>query len=112
MAHFNAYSIRISPRKLRLVSDLVRNLDVTEAINVLQFCQKRGAEILKKSLHSALNNAINNHGLNSELLYVDKILVNEAKTIKRFRPGPRGRTNKILKRSSHLKIELKERKTK
>lgn len=100
--------IRISPRKLRLVINLVKNKSVEEAVNILSFTPKKGAEILKKAINSAAANAVENHDMEEEDLFVSKILVGDGPTLKRFRPRARGRATKIRKRTSNLKVYVSD----
>ena len=99
---------RISPRKLRLVADTIRGMDVRRATVTLQFIDKKGAPILAKVLKSAISNAVNNHGMQPNNLYISKLLINEGPTIKRFRPRAHGRACEILKRSSKVYMELSD----
>lgn len=100
---------RSSPFKARLVADLIRYKGVVEAINILVLTQKRVAKTFLKVLRSALANAINNHGMELDGLYVFRVTVNEAKTLKRWRPILRGRTAKIRKRGCHIEILLAQK---
>jgi len=101
--------IRISPRKLRLVSDLIRGEMVSNAINTLKFTTKRGAKIMYKTLMSAVANAETRGTMNMETLYVKKISVDEGATMKRYMPRAQGRATVIRKRLSHLNITLDEK---
>jgi len=100
--------IRQSPYKVRLVLDLLRNLPVSDAINILTFTKRRAAEEVLKILDSAIANAENNVGLSTEMLYVSKAIADEGPTLKRFRPRARGRASRINKRTCHVTIELAE----
>ncbi len=100
---------RISPRKVRLVANLVRGLQVDEAEKVLQFTIKRSANPMLKLLKSAIANAENNFNLKRKDLYIAEIRVDGGPIIKRFRPRARGVAFPIQKRTSHIFIELKER---
>ena len=99
---------RISPRKARLVADLIRYKSATQAIVILKHTHKKASEIILKLLNSAIANATNNAGLDATKLYVTTILVNDGPTLKRFQPHSRGRAYAILKRTSHFFIELTE----
>lgn len=99
---------RVSPRKARLVADLIRYRSVTEALLILQTTHKKSSEIILKLLNSAIANATNNAGLDAKKLYVSKILVNDGPTLKRFQPHSRGRAFPLLKRTSNFYIELAE----
>jgi large subunit ribosomal protein L22 len=96
--------IRISPQKMRLVVDLVRNKKVEDAVNLLSFTPKKAADIVKKAISSAAANATENHGMEEDDLFVSKIYVNEGPTLKRFRPRARGRATRIRKRTSHITV--------
>ena len=98
--------IRQSPYKMRLVLNLIRGLDVQEALNVLTFTKRRAAVEIKQVLESAISNAEANYSLNVSDLYISKAIANEGPTLKRFRPRARGRAGRINKRTSHLLIEL------
>lgn len=98
--------IRQTPRKLRLVADLVRKLSVDEATTQLLVARKRAAKSLLKVLAQAKANALNNSNLDTKTLKISTIEIQEGPTYKRFQPVSRGRAHRILKRSSHIKIEL------
>ena len=98
--------IRQSPYKMRLVLNLIRGLDVQEALNVLKFTKRRAAVEIKQVLESAISNAEANYNLNASDLYISQAIANEGPTLKRFRPRARGRAGRINKRTSHLLIEL------
>jgi len=98
--------IRQSPYKMRLVLNLIRGLDVQEALNVLTFTKRRAAVEIKQVLESAISNAEANYNLNASDLYISKAIADEGPTLKRFRPRARGRAGRINKRTSHLLIEL------
>lgn len=100
---------RSSAFKARLVADLIRSKSVAEALSILALTQKRIARVFDKLLRSALANALNNHGMEVEGLYLFRVIVNEAKTLKRFRPILRGRSAKIRKRGCHLEILLAQK---
>ncbi len=101
--------LRISPRKVRLVADLVRGRSVSDAEKVLQFTIKRSADPVLKLLKSAVANAENNFGLKKENLYVSEMRVDGGPIIKRFRPRARGAVAPIQKKTSHVSIVLEER---
>ncbi len=98
--------IRISPRKARLVADLIRGKKAIEALSLLKFLDKKAAQIIYKILSSAIANAENNLKLNRDKLYIQTIMVNKAPTLKRGLPVSRGRWHPIKKRNSHVTIEL------
>ncbi len=95
---------RISPQKTRLVADQVRGLSVEQALNLLLFSSKKAAKIIKKLLDSAVANAENNAGMDIDELKVAKIFVDEGPTYKRMRARAKGRSTRILKRTSHITI--------
>ena len=97
---------RISPQKWRLVADMVRGKPVGEALQTLQFTPKKAAGIVKKVLESAIANAEHNHGADIDELKVSAIMVDEAPTFKRFRARARGRGSRILKRNSHITVQV------
>ena len=103
-----AKDIRISTRKVRLVADAIKNLSVSEALDVLSIIEKRGAYDLEKVLKSAIANAVNNSKQDSANLVIKSIDVNEGTSLKRFRPSTRGRVHKYKKRSSNIRIVLEE----
>jgi large subunit ribosomal protein L22 len=98
--------IRQSPYKLRLVLNLIRGLPVSEALDILKFTKRKASDEITKVIQSAMANAENNFGLNSNNLYISKAIADEGPTLKRFRPRARGRAGRINKRTSHLIIEL------
>lgn len=102
--------LRIAPRKVRLVADLVRNMDVKEAENQLKFMPKRASQPLLKLLNSAIANAKNNFNLEKDVLYIKKLTINEGPPFKRWRPIARGRANPIVKRSTHINLVLEIKK--
>lgn len=97
---------RISPQKCRLIADMVRGKPVGEALQTLQFTPKKAAGIVKKVLESAIANAEHNHGADIDELKVSAIMVDEAPTFKRFRARARGRGARILKRNSHITVQV------
>ncbi len=101
--------IRISPRKLRLVVDLIRGQKVNKAVTILKFTPKRGAKIVYKSLMSVVANAEQIGTLDLDNLFVKKIFVDEGPVMKRFLPRAQGRATLIRKKMSHLSITLAER---
>lgn len=104
--------LRIAPRKVRLVADLIRGKSVREAETLLQFQIKRGAKPIQKLLKSAVANARNNFKLSEENLYISKITVDEGPKLKRWRARARGRAYPIQKKTSHITLILDELKTK
>ncbi len=96
--------IRTSPRKLRLVADLIRGRSAQDAWNILEFTPKRAAGPLKKVLESAIANARHNNQLEPEMLNVYTVMIDEGPTMKRFTPRARGRASSIHKRTSHITV--------
>ena len=103
--------VRISPRKVRLVTDLVRGETVDSAINILQFTNKRAAPILIEMLESALSNIDNSQELSWDVddLVISTAFVDEGPTLRRFKPRAQGRATRINKRTSHITLELQPR---
>ena len=101
--------VRMSPSKLKPVTDLVRGKDLTEALTILKFTPGKSAELVEKVVQSAKANAENNFEMDASKLYVAEIHANQGPTMKRWRAGAQGRAGKILKRSSHIGVVLKER---
>ncbi len=101
--------IRMSPRKVRLVADLVRGMGVNEAIAQLKMTPKEAARAVEKAINSAASNATQNYGLTREDLYISSIMANEGPTLKRMKAGARGRYKPILKRSAHITVGVAER---
>jgi len=99
---------RISPQKMRLVADQVRGLPVERALDVLTFSNKKAATVIKKVLESAIANAEHNDGADIDDLKISEILVDAGPTMKRLRPRARGRADRIIKRTSHLKVTVSE----
>ncbi|MGL5513657.1 MAG: 50S ribosomal protein L22 [Sporomusa sp.] len=104
-----ARHIRIAPRKIRIVIDLIRGKNVGEAFAILKYTPKVGAEVLEKVLKSAIANAEHNYDLNIDNLYVSQAFVDQGPTLKRIHPRSRGQAFKILKRTSHVTLAVKER---
>ena len=100
---------RISSRKVKIVIDLIRNKSVGEALAILKFTPKAGAEIVEKLLNSAIANAQNNHNMDVDKLYVVEIYANQGPTLKRIMPRAQGRAFRIRKRTSHITVVLKEK---
>ena len=97
---------RISPQKCRLVADAVRGQTVANALQTLSLMQKKAAHIVKKVLESAVANAEHNHGADIDELKVSTIMVDEAPTLKRFRARAKGRSSRIIKRNSHITVQV------
>jgi large subunit ribosomal protein L22 len=98
----------ISPRKMRLLVNMVRGKKVEEALNILRFAPTPNARVVAKTIQSAAANAENNYQLTLADLKIVKITADEARMLKRFRPRARGRANEILKRSSHITVVVSE----
>ncbi len=96
--------VRVSPRKARIVVDLVRGKDIEEARRILAFTNKGIAETVEKTLNSAVANAENNNNLRADSLYVKRAFVDEGPTLKRIRPRAKGSASRIRKRTSHITI--------
>ena len=107
--------LRIAPRKMRLLVDLIRGEKIEKAITLLDFSIKKGSEPLKKVLKQAVANAENNFQLEKSSLYISKITIDEGPKLKRWRARARGRAARIEKKTSHISLtlsEIKERKKK
>lgn len=104
-----ARHIRIAPRKIRIVVDLIRGKNVGEAFAILKYTPKVGAEVVEKVLKSAVANAEHNCDLNTDALYVSQVFVDQGPTLKRIHPRSRGQAFKILKHTSHVTLVVKER---
>jgi large subunit ribosomal protein L22 len=98
--------IRISPQKANLVAGMVRGKKVNEALALLKFMPKKGADIIYKVVHSAAYNAKNNFKQNIDDLFITKLLVTKGPTYKRSIPISRGRAHPILKRTCHIIVEV------
>lgn len=105
-AHLN--NLRISARKVRLVVDVVRGMNIDNARIQLGFLNKKSSEPVLKLLNSAIANAKHNFNLSDDNLYISKIFVNEGTTLKRWIPRAMGRASRINKRTSHITIILDE----
>ena len=108
-ARAQATYIRISPRKVKIVLDLIRNKPVDEAMAIVKFTPKAACEPIAKLLKSAAANAENTLNLNTEDLYVSEWFVCPGPILKRIRPRAQGRAYRIEKRTSHITLVLKER---
>jgi len=101
--------VRVTPMKARRVVDLVRGLDVDEALSLLQFAPQAASEPVYKVLESAVSNAVSGEGLDRSSLIITKAMVDEGPTMKRFRPRAQGRASRIRKRTSHLTVVVQPR---
>jgi len=99
---------RVSPRKVRLVVDMIRGKEVGTALNTLKFTNKKMAPVVAKMVRSAVANAEVKGVKDPDKLYVKDTFVNEGPTIKRFMPRAMGRATKILKRTSHITVVLSD----
>ena len=97
---------RISAQKARLVADQIRGQNIDQALRSLTFSRKKAAKIVQKVLESAIANAENNGGADVDELKIASIMVDEGPTYKRMRAGPKGRGNRILKRTSHITVTV------
>ena len=97
---------RLSAQKARLVADQVRGRQVEEALDLLTYSSKKGADVIKKLLNSAIANAENNEGADVDELKISEIYVDEGMTMKRIMPRAKGRADRILKRSCHISITV------
>jgi len=102
--------IRMSPRKARLVVDLIRGKNAKEALTLLKLTPNKPADPIYKALHSAMANAENNFEMKRDDLYVAQVFVDQGPVLKRFRPRARGVASRIRKPTSHITIILKEQK--
>lgn len=102
--------VRISPRKVRQVVNLIRGKDISDAFAILQFTAKGSTEDVTKVLKSAVANAEHNYDMRVEDLIVSKIYVDEGPTMKRLKPRARGRADRIRKRTSHITVVVGEKK--
>ena len=101
--------LRISPRKVVILCDLIRGKDVKTAAAYLMQTPKAASEPMLKLLKSAIANAENNHGMDVEKLYVSTAIANPGPTLKRGMPRAQGRYNRILKRTTHITIGVSEK---
>lgn len=94
-----------SPRKMRLVADLIRGIDVLKAMHILQYNAMHSSRALEKLLRSAISNwESKNEGKSAESLIVKEIMVDSARSLKRIQPAPQGRAYRVRKRSNHVTI--------
>ncbi len=101
--------VRLTPRKARLVADVVRGKSALQALDILTFTNKKAAVVIKKVLSSAIANATNNLGMNEENLYVAKIMVDEGPMLKRVMPRAMGRADIIRKPTAHIVVAVSEK---
>ena len=100
---------QLSAQKARLVADQIRGKNVSEALTILEFSPKKGADLMKKVLESAIANAEHNEGADVDELSVSTIFIDEGTTMKRIRPRAKGRADRILKRSCHITVKVSEK---
>lgn len=100
---------RMSAQKARLVADQIRGKSVESALEILQFSGRKGADIIKKVLESAIANAEHNDGADVDELKVSTIFVDEGMTMKRIKPRAKGRADRIFKRSCHITVKVAEK---
>ena len=105
-----ARTVRIAPRKVRLVVDLIRGKQIGEAVAILRHTPKAASPVVEKVLKSAVANAEHNYELDINNLVVSEIFVDEGPTLKRFRPRAQGRASAINKRTSHITLVVSEKK--
>ena len=98
--------VHLSPQKARLVADLVRGKKVDQALNILAFCPKKGAEIIKRVVESAIANAEHNEGADIDELKVTTIYVDKGMVMKRIRPRAKGRAGRIIKPTCHITVTV------
>lgn len=108
-AHAFARDVRITPRKVRLVANLVRGKDVKDALGILAVCNRVAAKPIEKLIRSASANAVNNFGLEQDKLYISEIQVGDGLKIKRYIPRAKGSASGIIKRNANVRITVKER---
>lgn len=108
-AKAHAKYVRMSPRKVQVVLDLIRGKNTKEALAILNNTPREAASVVEKVLKSAIANAENNYKMDTDKLYVAETYANQGPTLKRFQPHAQGRAFRILKRSSHITVVVKER---
>ena len=101
--------IRIAPRKVRIVMHLVRGKSVNDALAILKFTPKVGADAVEKVLNSAIANAENNFDMDRDRLFISSAFVDQGPTLKRIHPRSRGQAFKILKHTSHITVAVNEK---
>jgi large subunit ribosomal protein L22 len=108
-AKATAYSVRVTPRKARLVIDLIRNKSVKDALGILANVNKSATPIIIKLVKSAAANAINNHQMDEDKLFIAEIYANDGVRMKRYMPRAKGSASSILKRTSHITCVVRQR---
>ncbi len=109
VAHAIAHDVRVTPRKARLVVDLVRGKNVNEALGILANVNRSATSAVVKVIKSAAANAINNYEMKEEHLYIHTIYVNDGFRLKRYRPRAKGSASGIIKRTCHIYVSVKAR---
>ena len=104
-----AKTVRMSPRKAKLVVDLVRGKSVGEALSILILTANAASVAIEKTLRSAVANAVNNNQMDKDKLYVKEIYANEGIRMKRYLPRAKGSADPILKRTTHITVVVAER---
>ena len=102
----SAMSVRLAPRKARIIVDMIRGLEVIDALSVLRYTNKRGAIVIEKLIESALSNIEKKGDQDVDSLKVSRAWVNEGPTLRRYMPRAQGRATRIRKRTCHIHIEL------
>ena len=102
--------VRVSSQKAGLVCELIRNKSIEQSFALLENSSKKSADIIRKILNSAVANAVENHGMTSEGLYVKAAFANEGPTMKRFRARAKGRADLKYKRTSHITVVVTDEK--
>ena len=108
-ARASVRSVGVTPRKARLVIDLVRGKSVEEAEAILKNVNKAACPIVLKLVHSAASNAVNNHGMNKDKLYIKEIYADEGIKMKRYMPRAKGRASGLVRSTSHINVVVAER---
>ena len=108
-ARATALNVRVTPRKARLVLDLVRGKDVKVALGLLKNLNKSASEPVSKVIRSATANAVNNFGMDEDSLYVASIWANDGMKMRRYLPRAKGSASGLVKRSSHITCVVKMR---
>jgi large subunit ribosomal protein L22 len=101
--------LRIAPRKVRLVADMIRGKHVEEALNILQFTEKASSTPLAKLVKSAVANADQMEGVNVDKLFIKTLFVDGGPVMKRYMPRAQGRATPIRHRTSHVTLQLEQR---
>ena len=105
----HAKFVRVSPSKAKIVLDQIKGKDVLTAAGLLRYSPRYASDVIYKVLNSAVANAENNLGMDTDKLFVEEAFANQGPTMKRIRPESKGRAYKILKKTSHISIVLNER---